>query len=124
MSINSVALCGNITRNADVRQTKGGMPITTFGIAVNDRRKNPLSGEWEDTPNFFDVTIFGRYGETLSPRLTTGAKVALNGSLRWSQWEKDGQKRSKVEVIADDIELFTAPKPKPDTSLYDDDCPF
>lgn len=123
MSINSVALCGNITRNADVRQTKSGMPITSFGIAVNDRRKNPLSGEWEDVPNFFDVTVFGKYGETLSNRLVTGAKVALNGSLRWSQWEKDGQKRSKVEVIADDIELFTAPKPK-EPAMYEDDCPF
>lgn len=123
MSINMVALCGNLTRNAEVRQSKSGMPVTKFGIAVNDRRKNPLTGEWEDVPNFFDVVVFGKYGESLSGKLVTGTKVALNGSLKWSQWEKDGQKRSKVEVRADDVEIFTEPKPK-EPALYEDDCPF
>lgn len=124
VSINVVALCGNLTRTAEVRQTKSGMAVASFGIAVNERRKNPFSGEWEDYANFFDVTMFGKYAESVAPKLTKGTKVALNGSLRYSQWEKDGAKRSKVEVIADNVEFVTQPKQQAETLLYDEEIPF
>ena len=122
VSMNIVALVGNLTRDAEVRQTKSGTAVTSFGIAVNTRHKNIMSGEWEDYPNFFDVTMFGKYGQAISDRLTCGSKVALNGSLRYSSWEKDGQKRSKVEVVADNVE-FLSSVAKAET-LFDDDCPF
>ena len=123
MSINRVIISGNITREPDMRRTASGMAILTIGVAVNDRRKNPMTGEWEDAANFVDCTVFGKRAESLSGMLQKGTKVAIEGKLRWSQWEKDGQKRSKLEVIVDELELMSKGKQKT-ADLYDDDCPF
>ncbi|MDO5328638.1 MAG: single-stranded DNA-binding protein [Coriobacteriia bacterium] len=108
MSINRVMISGNLTRDPELRQTTGGMSVLTFGIAVNDRRKNSQSGEWEDYPNFLDCTLFGARADGLAKILNKGMKVAIDGKLRWSQWEKDGQKRSKVEIIVDSIDFMQA----------------
>lgn len=108
MSINRVVVSGNLCRDPELRSTAGGMAILKFGIAVNDRRKNPSSGEWEDVPGFFDVTVFGTRGESLSRFLAKGSKVAVEGKLRWRQWDApDGFKRSAVEIVADDIEFLS-----------------
>lgn len=107
MSINKVIISGNLTRQPELRQTSGGFSILSMGMAVNDRRKNQQTGEWEDYANFVDVTVLGKRAESLSRFLNKGTKVVVEGKLRWSQWEKDGQKRSKLEVIADDIEFMT-----------------
>ena len=139
MSINRVCITGNLTRDPELRSTAGGMAILKMGIAVNDRRKNSQSGEWEDVPNFFDVVMFGARGESLSRFLNKGSKIAVEGKLRWSQWETpEGDKRSKVEIVADDIEFmstrgegggggggYTAPTSKtPADPVIDDDIPF
>ena len=108
MSINRVMISGNLTRDAEIRSTQSGMAILGFGVAVNDRRKNQQTGEWEDYPNFVDCTMFGTRGEKLQPYLTKGTKVAIEGKLRWSQWERDGQKRSKIEVIVDELEFMSS----------------
>ena len=108
MSINHVTLSGNLTRDSELRTTQGGTNILSFGIAVNDRRKNQQTGEWEDVPNYFDCTLFGARAEKLSQYLTKGTKVAVSGRLHYSSWEKDGQKRSKVDVIVDDLEFLSA----------------
>ncbi len=107
MSINRVAISGNLTRDPELRQTAGGMAILGFGVAVNDRHKNQQTGEWEDYPNFIDCTMFGARAQSVSRFLSKGSKVAIEGKLRWSQWERDGQKRSKVEVIVDEIEFMS-----------------
>ena len=107
MSINRVAISGNLTRDPELRQTAGGMAILGFGVAVNDRHKNQQTGEWEDYPNFIDCAMFGSRAEKLQPYLAKGTKVAIDGKLRWSQWERDGQKRSKVEGIVDEIEFMS-----------------
>lgn len=150
MSINRVVISGNLTRDPDLRSTASGMPVLGFGVAVNDRRKNQQTGEWEDYPNFIDCTMFGARSQSVSRFLSKGSKVAIEGKLRWSQWERDGQKRSKIEVIVDEIEFMTsrndgAPRaaapmaapmaqapmaaapmaaPVVDASVYDDDIPF
>lgn len=108
MSINRVVISGNLTREPELRQTAGGGAVLGFGIAVNDRIKNQQTGEWEDYPNFIDCTMFGARAEAVSRFLSKGSKVAIEGKLRWSQWERDGQKRSKIEVIVDEIELMTS----------------
>ena len=107
MSINRVAISGNLTRDPELRQAAGGMAILGFGVAVNDRRKNQQTGEWEDYPNFIDCTMFGARAQSVSRFLSKGSKVAIEGKLRWSQWERDGQKRSKIEVIIDEIEFMS-----------------
>ena len=107
MSINRVVISGNLTRDPELRQTAGGLPVLGFGVAVNDRRKNQQTGEWEDVPNFVDCTLFGARADSVAKFLSKGAKIAIEGKLRWSQWEKDGQKRSKLEVIVDELEFMS-----------------
>ena len=104
MSINRVMITGNLTRDPELRMA-GATPLCQIGVAVNDRKKNNDTGEWEDVPNFFDVLIWGARGEFWAKNLSKGNKVAIAGKLRWSSWETpEGQKRSKVEIVADDIE--------------------
>lgn len=105
MSINRVNISGNLTRDPELRVTQGGTSILSIGVAVNDRRRNPQTGEWEDYPNYIDCVVFGSRAEPLSRFLSKGTKVAVEGKLRWSQWERDGQKRSKIEVVVDDIDF-------------------
>lgn len=107
MSLNIVAISGNLTRDPELRTTPGGTAVLSFGVAVNDRRKNPQTGEWEDYPNFVDVTIFGKRGPALAQYLHKGMKVSIEGKLRYSSWEKDGQRRSKLEVIGEEIEFMS-----------------
>ncbi len=108
MSINRVVISGNLTRDPELRRTQSGMAIMSFGVAVNDRRRNQQTGEWEDYANFIDCTMFGNRAESLSNYLSKGTKVAIEGKLRWSQWERDGQKRSKIEVIVDELEFMSS----------------
>lgn len=106
-NINKAIISGNLTRDPDLRQTAGGTAVLGFGVAVNDRRKNAQTGQWEDYPNFIDCTMFGARAQALAGILAKGAKVAVEGKLRWSQWEaQDGSKRSKVEVIVYELELM------------------
>lgn len=139
MSINRVVISGNLTRDPELRSTAGGTAVLGFGVAVNDRRRNPQTGEWEDVPNFVDCTLFGARAEAVGRFLSKGQKVAIEGRLRWSQWERDGERRSKLEVVVDEIEFMTAregaPGPRqtapgrpreaaPDLSVYDEEIPF
>lgn len=137
MSVNQVTVTGNLTRSPELRATRGGTAVLSFGIAVNDRRKNP-SGQWEDVPNFFECVTFGNRATALSDILTKGMKVAVAGKLHYSSWEKDGRKHSKVDIIADEVELMQNRKPQreqphqeqafvpqpPTMDVYDEDIPF
>ncbi len=145
MSINSVSISGNLTRDPELRQA-GQTPVLELGVAVNDRRKNQQSGEWEDYPNFIDCTVFGARAEKLAQWLHKGDKVGVHGKLRYSSWEKDGQKRSKVSVVVDELDFMTrrgdgqqaaqqagykpsapAPQKAPQAApaqVYDEDIPF
>lgn len=107
MSINRCILSGNLTRDPELRSTAGGTSVLSFSIAVNDRRKNNQTGEWEDYPNFVDCTMFGARAEAVGRFLAKGNKVAIEGKLRYSSWEKDGQRRSKLEVVVDEIEFMS-----------------
>lgn len=110
MSINRVCISGNLTRDPELRSTTGGTYVLSFGVAVNDRRKNQQTGQWEDVPNFVDCSVFGNRAEALSRYLGKGSKVAIEGKLRYSSWEaKDGSRRSKLEVVAEEVELMQRP---------------
>lgn len=106
--INSVTLGGNLTSDSTLRMTQSGNNVLSFGIAVNERRKNAQTGEWSDVPSFFDVTMFGSRTEKLCGYLTKGVRVVVVGFLRQSSWEKDGNRHSKVEVIADDVMFMSS----------------
>ena len=106
MSINKVLLTGNLTRDAELKSLPSGTDVLEFGIAVNERRKNNQTGEWEDCPNFFDCSLFGKRADGLSRYMVKGRKVALEGKLQWRQWEKDGEKRSKVSIVVSEVDLM------------------
>ena len=124
MSINRVIISGNLTRDPELRSTSAGLPVMQMNVAVNDRRKDPNTGEWQDYPNFVDCTLFGQRAEHVAKWLDKGSKVAVEGKLRWSQWERDGVKRSKIEVVADEIEFMSQNKKQEDTDLHSEDLPF
>lgn len=111
MSINHVSVTGNLTREPELRNTQSGTAVLSFDIAVNDRRKI-ADGQWEDVPNFFECVTFGNRATALSGILTKGMKVAIAGKLHYSSWETDGQRRSKVDIIAQEIELMQNRKPQ------------
>ena len=124
--MNLVIESGNLTRDAETRYTKAGMAVVSFSIAVNERQK--VNNEWTDVPNYFDVTWFGSYAEKAAQSLVKGARVWVQGRLKWSQYEKNGEKRTHIEIIADKVETpkqqQTKNQPAILTGVYDDDCPF
>lgn len=109
MSINKVMISGNLTRDAELRSTPSGTSILNIGVAVNDRRQNKQTGEWEDYANFIDCTMFGKRAQAIAQYLTKGTKVAIQGRLHYSAWDdkNTGQRRSKVDVTVEEIELMS-----------------
>lgn len=102
--INHVVLTGRLTRDAEVKYTADGQGVCRFSVAVNRRRKQ--GEQWVDEADFFDVVVWGRQGETLSRYLVKGKLVGIDGTLRQERWEQGGQNRSKVEVMATNLQLF------------------
>ncbi len=106
-SFNRVILVGNITRDIDLKYTQSGLPVTEIGLAVNDRRKTQ-SGEWVEETTFVDVTMWGRTAEVASEYLSKGAPVLIEGRLKLDTWETDGQKRSKLRVVCERMQMLGA----------------
>jgi single-strand DNA-binding protein len=102
MSTNSVTLIGNLTRDPELRFTTGGRGVASFGLAVN--RRYQQNGEWQEQTSFFNVVCWGDLGENAATSLTKGARAIVTGRLEQRSWEtQDGEKRSVVEVIADEV---------------------
>ena len=104
--LNRVVWTCRLTRDPELRMTESGMAVMNIGIAFNDRRKNAQTGEWEDAGNFADAVMFGNRAQTLANYLHKGSRTAIEGKLRWSSWERDGQKRSKLEILVDEMVLL------------------
>jgi len=104
MPDNSVTLVGNVTRDPELRFTNTGQPTATFGLAVNRRWQNRQTQEWEEQTSFFDIVCWREMAENVSESLTRGARVVVCGRLEQRSWETpDGDRRSKVEVVADEV---------------------
>ena len=105
-NINRVIVTGNLTKDPELRHTQGGTAVCNLRVAVNSRRKNS-NGDWEDKPNYFDVTVWGAQGENCARFLSKGRPVALDGRLEWREWEaQDGSKRQAVEIVADSVQFL------------------
>ncbi len=102
--INSVVIVGRLTRDAELRYLNSGTAVASISIAVNRSKKD--GDQWISEANFFDVSYFGKGAEGIKPYLTKGTQIAVQGSLRQDRWEKDGQKFSRVNILADSIELL------------------
>jgi len=107
-NINVVVITGNLTKDPELRHTGGGTAVCELRVAVNSRRKNGQTGEWEDKPNYFDVVVWGAQGENCANYLAKGRPVAVEGRLDWSEWEaKDGSgKRQKVQIVANSVQFL------------------
>ena len=103
-SFNRVILLGNLTRDVEVRYLQSGMAVADIGLAVNDRRKNQ-AGEWVEEATFVDVTLWGRTAEVAGEYLSKGSPILVEGRLKLDSWESDGQKRSKLKVVGERMQM-------------------
>src|SRR2546421_8154680 len=105
-NINRVIITGNLTRDPELSALPSGTSVCTLRVACNGRRKN-AAGQWEDQPNYFDVTVWGQQGENCKKYLHKGRPVAVDGRLRWRGGaNNDGQKRQAVDIIAESVQLL------------------
>lgn len=102
-SFNQVTLMGNLTRDPELRSTPGGQSVCSFSLALNRSYKDNSTGEWKEATDFVDVTAWAGLGERVAQYCQKGKQVLVSGRLQSSSWEQDGQKRSKVEVVANDV---------------------
>ena len=104
MTITSTTIVGNLTRDPEIRYTRDGQATTSLSVAVNRRWQDRTTKEWEESTSFFDVVCWGDLAENVALSLTKGARVVVAGRLEQRSWESDeGEKRSKVEIVADEI---------------------
>jgi single-strand DNA-binding protein len=131
VDFNRVILAGNLVRDPETRFIPSGTAVTSFSIAVNRRYKS--NNEVKEEVSYFDVSVFGKMGENCAEYLSKGKPVLVEGRLRQRRWEADGVKRSKIEVVADNVQFLGAPRgaaaetsassaPAPESQ--DDDIPF
>lgn len=102
--INIVVLVGRLTRESELKYTNSGFAVCKFSLAVNRRKRT--GDKWEDEVSFIDVVLWGKSAEALHPYLDKGRQVSIAGELRQSRWEQDGQSRSRLEVVANTVELL------------------
>jgi single-strand DNA-binding protein len=104
--INCVILVGRLTRDPELRHLPSGAPVLEMGVAVNGRQQDD-GGNWVDKPNFFDVKVYGNQAEVLAQHLAKGRRIGIDGRLDWRSWEaQDGTKRSKVDVVAQNVQFL------------------
>jgi single-strand DNA-binding protein len=106
-NINRVIITGNLTRDPELRSTNGGTSVCSLRVACNGRRLNRQTEQWEDVPNFFDVTVWGQQGENCSRYLAKGRGVAVDGRLQWREFtDKQGNNRQAVDIVADSVQFL------------------
>lgn len=134
MAINRVTIMGNLTRDAELRKKGDATSVLTFGLAINEKKKDSETGEYVDAPVFVDCALFGARAEALAPYLTKGKKVSVDGRLRYHSWMKNDEKRHALSVLVTDIEFADSKGAGKDTvsaqgqstepETYDADIPF
>lgn len=115
-SFNSVTIMGNLTRDPELRTTPNGQSVCNISLALN--RSYKVKDEWQEATDYIDVIVWGKQGENVSGYLSKGSSVLIQGRLQNRTWEQDGQKRSKVEVVANDV-IFTGGKAEAPQSGYE-----
>lgn len=119
-SLNKVILMGNLTRDPEVKYLPSGTSVCDMGLAVNDRYKDQQSGEWKEKPTFIDITVWGKTAENAGKYLSKGRPVLIEGRLQLDQWEnQQGEKRSKLKVVADRLQFLGSGRSEGDQRTYD-----
>jgi single-strand DNA-binding protein len=110
-SINRVVLVGRLTRDPELRALPSGVSVCGLRIACNSRRRDP-EGDFQERPNFFDVSVYGASADSVSQYMRKGSRVGVDGRLEWREWETaDQQKRQAVSVVADVVQFLDSPGP-------------
>lgn len=118
-SFNQVILMGNLTRDPELRTTPNGQSVCSFSLALNRSYKGG-DGEWKEMTDFIDIVAWGPLGERVAQYLTKGRPALVSGRLQSRRWEQDGQKRSKVEVVANDVTFLGGPGGGPPAAVDDE----
>jgi single-strand DNA-binding protein len=113
--VNQVTLVGRLVKNPDLRYTNGGLAILNLSLAVN--RSVKRGDKYEDEVSFFDASLVGKQAEAVAKYLDKGKQIAITGSLVQDRWEKDGQKRSRVKIQADSLQMFGKSEHKPSDNM-------
>ncbi len=103
-SYNRVVLVGNLTRDVELRFTPQGTAVTDISLAVNERVKR--NDQWVEEANFFDVTLWGRTAEVAGEYLSKGSSILIEGRLKLDRWEQEGQKRSKIKIVGEKMQML------------------
>lgn len=125
MPINHVCVVGRLTRDIELRYTPQGTAVADLGLAINEREKQ--GGEWVDVPVFVECTLWGRTAEVANDYLGKGKRCGIVGKLKLEQWESNGQKRSKLKIVARELELLEPrdqSRPSVDSEPADDRDPY
>ncbi|MGE5190705.1 MAG: single-stranded DNA-binding protein [Gemmatimonadota bacterium] len=135
VTFNRVILAGNLVRDPEIRYLPSGLSVTSFAVAVNSRYKQ--NNELKEEVSYFDIVVFGKMGENCAEYLSKGRPVLVEGRLRQRRWEAEGVKRSKIEVVADNVQFLGSPRgaggaeggagspgAAPAAAGQDDDIPF
>ena len=126
MNINRVVISGNLSRDPELRSTASGLQVMSVSVAVNERRRG-ASGAYQNYTNWVGCKMFGERAEKVAPLLKKGMKVCIDGKLSYSSWEKNGERRSSIEVLIKDIEFIepkTQQQEQVERPVFDDDIPF
>jgi len=107
-SVNKVLLAGRLTRDPELRFITTGTAICSFGLAVNEKYK--VGDDWKEKVHFIDITVWGKQGENVAQYLNKGSQALIDGKLNYQTWETDGQKRSKLEVMAHSVQFLDGKK--------------
>ncbi len=106
-NINRVIITGNLTRDPEMKSLPSGTSLCSMRIACNGRRQNRDTQQWEDVPNYFDVTVWGQQGENCGRYLSKGRPVAIDGRLQWREWtDQQGNKRQSVDIVAESVQFL------------------
>lgn len=105
--VNSVTLIARLTKDPELRSLPSGTSVCTMRVAFSTSWKNSSTGEWEDRPNYIDVTVWGRQGESCATHLAKGRQIGVLGRLQWREWEtQEGQKRQAIDIVAEQIQFI------------------
>ncbi len=108
VTFNRVILAGNLVRDPEIRYLPSGLSVTSFAVAVNSRYKQ--NNELKEEVSYFDIVVFGKMGENCAEYLSKGRPVLVEGRLRQRRWEAEGVKKSKIEVVADNVQFLGSPR--------------
>lgn len=131
--LNSIVITGNLVHDIGEKDLQKVGETTKLTVTIASNQSVKVNGEWKTEPSFFDVVLWGKLADNLKPYLVKGKSIGIEGRLKQDRWEKDGQKKSRIYIIADNVKLLggkadsagaTSENTKAETSDFPEDIEF